>query len=68
MNRRELVVTIAGLIATFFLPWPQSDEALERRTSVVARSIDSVRASPPPGLYESGRVRTGPTGGIQPTR
>ena len=69
MNRGELVVTIAGLIGTFFLPWPQNDAAPERRPTLVARSIDAGTEEAAAGLYESfGRVRTGPKEGIQPTR
>ena len=69
MQRGELVVTIAGLIGTYFLPWPQGDEAPERQPTMVARSIDAGTEDPAAGLYESfGRVRTGPKEGIQPTR
>jgi hypothetical protein len=68
MNRKELAVTIAGLIATFALPWPQSDAAPElRRTTAAATQAAGCRAAL--GLYGIfGRVRTGPAEGIQPTR
>lgn len=67
MNRKELAVTIAGLIATFSLPWPQSEEALERRQATMMADAGRPRATL--GSYEIfGRVRTGPTEGIQPTR
>ena len=69
MNRSEYWVTIAGLIATFGLPWPQNDEALERPPTMAARSVDPGWTSVLPRLYGTfGRVRTGPTEGIQPTR
>ena len=67
MNRKELAVTIVGLIATFSLPWPQGEEAPERRQATMV--ADGARAGAAVGLYEIfGRVRTGPTEGIQPTR
>ena len=69
MNRGELLVTIAGLIATFVLPWPAGGEALERRLMTDAGSIESAQPRALRGTYEAfGRVRTGPTEGIQPTR
>ena len=68
MNRKELAVTIAGLIATFALPWPQSEQAPQRRQAAAAAS-EAMRTRAAIGLYDSfGRVRTGPTEGIQPTR
>ena len=68
MNRKELAVTIAGLIATFSLPWPQSQEAREPRPPTAVAS-DAARTRAAAGIYGSfGRVRTGPTEGIQPTR
>ena len=66
MNRKELAVTIAGLIATFALPWPQSEEAPQQPQ---AAASEAMRTRAAIGLYDSfGRVRTGPTEGIQPTR
>jgi hypothetical protein len=69
MTRSELAVTIAGLIATFCLPWPQSEETHARRQFAAATHSIAARASARLGAYETfGRVRTGPTDGIQPTR
>ena len=70
MNRKELAVTIAGLVATFCLPWPQSEESHARRQFAAApRSIEAGTKTAQLEAYESfGRVRTGPTDGIQPTR
>jgi hypothetical protein len=69
MSRSELAVTIAGLFATYFLPWPQNDAALERRPALTAHALESGRACVPLVFYGSfGRVRTGSPEGIQPTR
>ena len=69
MNRSELAVTIAGLIATFCLPWPQSEETHARRQFAAATRPVEARTNVGLEAYEIfGRVRTGPTEGIQPTR
>ena len=69
MNRSELAVTIAGLIATFCLPWPQSEETHARRQfAKPTRSIEAGTSAKPEAYEIFGRIRTGPTDGIQPTR
>lgn len=77
MSRSELAVTIAGLLATFFLPWPAGEEAIERPRSASARAIEPAQAGVLIGPAQAGsgapygdfgRVRTGPTEGIHPTR
>ena len=69
MNRSELAVTVIGLIATFCLPWPQSEETLARRQFAAATRSIAAGTDARLEAYESfGRVRTGPTDAIQPTR
>lgn len=71
MTRNELVVTIAGLIATFALPWPCVGEAenVDLRIATLSTPFDpqhGASALRPYGVLE--RVRTGPLAGSQPTR
>ena len=69
MKRSELAVTVAGLIATFCLPWPQSEETHAPRQVAAAAHVHEAKTNGRLGAYEIfGRVRTGPTTGIQPTR
>ena len=69
MTRSELAVTIAGLIATFCLPWPQGEETHARRQIAAATRSTDAPANARLEVYETfGRVRTGPTEGTQPTR
>ena len=67
MSRSELATTIVGLAATFLVPWPQTDEPRERQQVAPVRAIAANESAM--NRYRAfGRVRTGPTLGIQPTR
>ena len=71
MNRKELAITVVGLIATFALPWPCAEQGPQSEpTARISNSAgEHTRSLPRPrpyGVLE--RVRTGPLAGLQPTR
>jgi hypothetical protein len=71
MKRGELMFTIAGLVATFALPWPCSEQ---RAGLLPAGPTQPKLAVAAAGAQQQGRHivfipgRTGPFAGPQPTR
>lgn len=69
MTRTELAVTIAGLVATFCLPWPESAPTADAYPLAAGPANQAPgRAALAAPHCDFGRVRTGPTEGIQPMR
>lgn len=70
MTRAELAVTIAGLIATFALPWPCGEaESVELRVATIAVHFAPQGTANRPRPHEDvRRVRAVPDAKSQPTR
>ena len=71
MNRSELVITIVGLIATFFLPWPCTREprvGAPCEPEIMTQLAQGSAASAPWAYVVDERVRTGPAPVLQLTR
>ena len=71
MNRSEHVITIVGLIATFFLPWPCTGEprvGAPCEPEIMTQLAQDSAASAPWAYLVVERARPGPASLLQPTR
>lgn len=71
MNMQEIAVTVAELVATYFMPWPADPAPLGTKNfrtheDVRAAAIDLAAGYQPEVIFE--RRRTGPLPSRQPTR